>query len=245
MSFLLSQCHIIIEQHFSILVTLFLAGLVGGVTHCAGMCGPFVIAQTKNNNRQDRLFEKLSNGSLLFYHIGRMTTYMMLGAIAAIISRQIIGTSTHKWVSTLLLVTAGMIFILTAFPQRKRFFKTVQTKYSSYIGSSLGKLIGPLLNTPRSLKSYFLGIFLGFLPCGLIFASLMVVSTTGNPYVAAFSMALFTIGTMPSLLLVGFGGSLIYKKWPTAMQIFARGIMVINGVSLFMIARGIIRAPSF
>ncbi|MFN8928129.1 MAG: sulfite exporter TauE/SafE family protein, partial [Rhodospirillales bacterium] len=26
-------------------LTLLLAGLVGGATHCAGMCGPFVLAQ--------------------------------------------------------------------------------------------------------------------------------------------------------------------------------------------------------
>ncbi|MCB2082142.1 MAG: sulfite exporter TauE/SafE family protein, partial [Rickettsiales bacterium] len=45
MQFILGQCHAAITQYPGVVATLFLAGLVGGVTHCAGMCGPFVASQ--------------------------------------------------------------------------------------------------------------------------------------------------------------------------------------------------------
>ncbi|WP_081786513.1 urease accessory protein UreH domain-containing protein [Kordiimonas gwangyangensis] len=54
MEFLLSHCQAVIGDHGGLLLTLFLGGLMGSATHCVGMCGPFVVAQTASLRRHRR-----------------------------------------------------------------------------------------------------------------------------------------------------------------------------------------------
>lgn len=240
MQFILGQCLYAFEQYPSILLTLFLVGLVGGLTHCAGMCGPFVAAQVKCDSGCNSKLEKLSGSALLPYHFGRMTTYMVLGVVAASLSRQIIGTPLQRWVSVTFLCVAGIIFIASALPMVKKFLMKIRFKGFSHMGNFIGTLAKPLSNNSNVAKGYGLGVLLGFLPCGLIFAALMVVATTGNLFTAAFAMALFTLGTFPALFMVGVGSGFAYRKWPHAMQNIARTIMVFNGISLFVLAGNIV-----
>lgn len=239
MQFLLEQCHITVQQHQSVLLTLFLAGLVGGVTHCAGMCGPFVTAQVGhqiNHGAQPEEFARLKGASLLPYHFGRMTTYIILGVIAALLSRQIIGTAVQHWASVIFLSLAGAIFIASALPHAKRLLNGLRLRGVSRFGEILGRLAKPLFSSPTGIQGYGLGLLLGLLPCGLVFAALMVVSATANPYTAAVAMALFTLGTFPSLFLVGLGSQFACRRWPVSMQWLTRGVMVLNGFSLFILA---------
>jgi uncharacterized protein len=41
-----ADCQAVAVEHGDLLASLFLAGLLGSGTHCVGMCGPFVLAQT-------------------------------------------------------------------------------------------------------------------------------------------------------------------------------------------------------
>src|SRR5512144_1227771 len=55
---------------------LFASGLVGGIGHCAGMCGPLVAAFS---------FNRADGGAIrphLLYHLGRVTTYSLAGGAA-------------------------------------------------------------------------------------------------------------------------------------------------------------------
>lgn len=63
---------------------LFLAGLAGGFTHCAGMCAPFVLAQagTAASRGGEGMVARLCGAALLPYHLGRMLGYAPLGALA-------------------------------------------------------------------------------------------------------------------------------------------------------------------
>ena len=229
MSFLLSQCHLAFAHHSSILLTLFLAGLVGGFTHCAGMCGPFVLAQSG----RDEVSFRRESGLLPAYHLGRMTTYMILGAMAALLSKQIMGTPLQQSASFAFLTMAGVIFIASALPNIKS--KLFSLRVGKF-GGMIARASRPFSQQSSHAHRYILGVLLGFLPCGLIFAALMVVATTGNIFTAAFAMALFTLGTVPALLLVGLGGHYALRKWPTQTQYLARMMMITNGLSLFALA---------
>lgn len=241
MQFILGQCHAAITQYPGVVATLFLAGLVGGVTHCAGMCGPFVASQVMSRAEHAPSLGRLRGASLLPYHLGRMTTYMMLGVVAALLSRQIMGTPLQQGVSVVFLSLAGLIFVASALPQVRQWlfrFRSLEfiTGNSSRLGKALGRMAHPFWGNPTGAKGYMLGVLLGFLPCGLVFAALMVVSTTGSPLTAALAMLVFTVGTIPALFLVGLGSECAYRRWPVAMQTVARGVMVLNGFSLFILA---------
>lgn len=229
--FLLGQCHVALTQHHSLLLVLFLAGLVGGLTHCAGMCGPFVAAQVGKAP-----LRRLSGAALLPYHAGRMTTYMALGMAAALLSRQIMGSPLQQWMSVAFLTLAGMMFMASALPQAGQALARFRVPGLHRIGDALGRIARPLFHRPQGMDGYLLGVLLGFLPCGLVFAALMVVATTGNPFTAALAMLLFTLGTVPALVLVGLGSGAACRRWPLAAQRAARGVMALNGLNLFVLA---------
>ena len=66
----------------------FLAGLVGS-PHCVGMCGGFAAAVGRSSSRRAggrpaRLLPVLNaRAGVLLWHLGRLTTYATLGALAA------------------------------------------------------------------------------------------------------------------------------------------------------------------
>src|SRR3954468_3521952 len=71
-----------------LLTGLFAAGLAGSLLHCAPMCGGFVLGQVADRMARlpaCRMCERrrLSAAALLPYHLGRLTTYGLLGALAA------------------------------------------------------------------------------------------------------------------------------------------------------------------
>src|ERR1700761_9099076 len=71
-----------------LLLGLFVAVAAGSVVHCGPMCGVFVLGQMSERMARlppERLCERqrIRNGLLLPYHLGRLTTYAGLGAAAA------------------------------------------------------------------------------------------------------------------------------------------------------------------
>ena len=61
-----------LRSNAPLVLALFMAGLVGSAGHCAGMCGPFVLAQVGARTQLNRL----AGSALLPYHLGRGTTYI-------------------------------------------------------------------------------------------------------------------------------------------------------------------------
>jgi sulfite exporter TauE/SafE len=76
-------------------------------------------------------------------------------------------------------------------------------------------------------------MMMGFMPCGMVLAALMLASTTGSAALAATGMALFALATVPVLQLTGSGLARLGRLRPA----FAgRGMMAANG--LFLCALG-------
>ncbi|MEX0300380.1 MAG: sulfite exporter TauE/SafE family protein [Kordiimonas sp.] len=242
MEHLLWHCQVAIESHGSILLSLFLAGLIGSPSHCVGMCGPFVMAQVANSDaRPQTMFERVKGAALLPYHLGRITTYIALGVIGAVASQYLVGTPVQRGIAFVLLSLAGVLFVANAVPGIKRMLGfNKPTRISGYIGQVIGKLARPFFAGTSSTKRWLLGVVLGFLPCGLVMAAVMAVASTGDPVAAALAMAAFGLGTIPALFLIGNGTEFALKRWPAGMQQIATGMMAINGVSLIVLAGGMV-----
>src|SRR5262249_45358281 len=100
-----------------IIGALALAGLVGGFTHCTGMCGPFVLAQLGRQleavpERRMSEFHRLTGALLLPYHLGRATTYVAIGATAAFVTGSVTGLTTFRWLELVLLLAAALFFLV-------------------------------------------------------------------------------------------------------------------------------------
>ncbi|WP_286829598.1 MULTISPECIES: sulfite exporter TauE/SafE family protein [Kordiimonas] len=243
MELFIQYCQAAITDHGSIMVTLFLGGLLGSLTHCAGMCGPFVLAQIGvDDARSPSKGLKRARGALLLpYHLGRMTTYMILGVLAASLSGYLFEAPAQRAVTVALLCVAAVLFLAAAFPAlNTRIWPPVLGSVLSGLGAAVGRAARPFFEAPSMAHRYALGVILGFLPCGLLAAALMAVASTASPLAAALAMGAFCVGTMPALFLIGSGGQFAVRRWPRHMATAVRGVLVFNSISLFVIASSMV-----
>jgi hypothetical protein len=230
---IIANCISDFTTSYGLLVSLFLAGLIGGFTHCAGMCGPFVLAQTQNDFNLKRLRGIL----LLPYHLGRMMTYIGLAILfSSLINLAFLFSDARALVTALLLMLAGLLFLVSAFPAFGKIFPwVVQLPTKSPFGF-ISNLSGRLVASPGIFQKFILGILLGFMPCGLVISALMAAATATSPLKAGFAMAVFALGTMPALILVGLGGNIFKYKYPRLSLRFSQGAMTLSALWLFVLA---------
>ena len=208
---------------------------VASSLHCVQMCGPIVLsysvalgAGAKNSPPLSLL---LSNH--IAYNAGRIVTYSVLGAVAGLaggtlgLLGRLAGFShTLAIVSGALMIAAGiaMLGIIPARVWGSNLFR---------IPSAFLRRLGRLLSAAGAGNRFLLGLSLGFLPCGLIYAALLKAMATGSPIAGAFSMLAFGVGTSGALLAIGMASSAIrmrVNRWGTqlaAASVTLMGIVLV------------------
>lgn len=208
-----------------------LAGLVGGGTHCVGMCGPFVLAQTAARLESVPAsgmseMHRLAGAALVPYHLGRLTTYTALGVIAGAIGSGIGMVPGLDWISAGWLMVAAAMFLAYALlgsgPFRPR------GEGESRLGRAVGDAARPLFARPTGMRGYALGMMLGFLPCGLLYAALAAAAGAGGPWGGGVAMAFFALGTVPGLFATGLFGHLAAGRWRRLAAVAAPVLMTVN-----------------
>lgn len=228
----LNQCAVVLDRDSGFLVALLSAGLVGGATHCAGMCGPFVLAQV--TAKLERLsiermseFHRLAGAAAVPYHLGRATTYAGIGAAAAAMAGHVGAMPGLRWLSAALLLFAALFFLgyavrgLSAWLPRGG-------GWTRGWGEGVARLARPLFGNPTGWRGYGLGVALGFIPCGLLYGAVAVAAASGSALTGALGMGAFALGTVPSLMAVGLAGHMAGRAWRGAVARVAPVIMVVN-----------------
>ncbi len=222
-----------------LLFGLFAAGAAGSVVHCGPMCGVFVLGQVSERMARlpsGRLCERqrISSGLLLPYHLGRLTTYAGLGALAAS-SAAIFGhLSWFGDLSSVLLTIAALLFLTQALG---RYLPTM-----GELGRPprfWGRLIGIFAwRIPRGsfFGGYLLGMALGFLPCGFLYAALTAAAAAARPVMGAMAMFAFGSGTAPVLMVIGVAGHAAGRRFSHGVMVAAPVVMVLNAVLLLILA---------
>lgn len=234
----LQQCSLDVARDGGLFTSLFMAGLVGGWSHCAGMCGPFVLAQVATRlegvpaSRMTEL-HRLAGAAVLPYHFGRATTYAAIGGVGALLAGGVASLPGLRWISVALLVFAALFFLSYAvgglmrhLPQAQApgFAARAQQRWAEGV-SGFAK---PLFGSPTGWRGYALGLALGFIPCGLLYGAVAVASASGNPVSGALGMAAFAAGTIPSLLTVGLAGHAAGRSFRGVMSRVAPIVMAVN-----------------
>lgn len=237
----LSHCSGVVAEQGGLLTSLFVTGLVGGVSHCIGMCGPFVLSQVgarleKIPAARMREWHRLTGAALLPYQLGRMTTYMLLGAAGATLAGQINSLSGLRWLSAGLLLLAAVLFAGHAIPRLRRLWQPAATVSAPPTGRWINRIAAPLFAAPLGWRGYGLGLVLGFIPCGLLYAALAAAAATGDPVAGAFGMAAFCLGTMPNLFAVGLAGHLAGQRWRGLIAQAAPVLLLLNAGVLAWLA---------
>lgn len=192
---------------FSVPVLLLIAGLVGGVMHCAPMCGALVLGQVGDRLARvpvARLCElqRVRSALLLPYHLGRITTYALLGGLAATAGGWLGDLPWLTHLRPLLLGLAALAFLAVALSG----LGLPPVWRAPHLPVSCHRILMSLALRARALGGFPLGLVLGLIPCGMIYAALAVAGAGQNPLAGAMAMAAFGLGTAPALIGVGLAG---------------------------------------
>lgn len=217
----------------SLPLSLFFAGIAGSLVHCVGMCGPFVLGQVMADAEAVPAgrygeWRRLSGAALVPYHLGRLTTYTALGAIAGAATSIFASSAVFHGLAGALLVLAAALMLAQAFG----FAAGVQ----SPLTAGLARLAGPLAAARSRTARYGLGVVLGFLPCGLLYGALASAAGTATAASGALAMAAFTIGTMPALVAVGWAGAIARRYLKEIARWVAIPLLLANAVVMLALA---------
>lgn len=233
-----AHCAAVASDHGGVLLTALVAGLVGGVTHCIGMCGPFVVAQVTARMEHvptARMGEvtRLRGALLLPYHFGRATTYVLLGILAGLLSDGIAALGQIVWLAPLLLSAAAVFFLIYGL---FGFMPAVARVVGRRFATALSAPLGFLFACPIGWRGYGLGLALGFIPCGLVYGALLLAGGAGGAVAGGMVMGSFALGTVPALVAVGVMGHLAARQLKSLARPVGRGLMVLNAGFLGFLA---------
>ncbi|MCB9979134.1 MAG: sulfite exporter TauE/SafE family protein [Rhodospirillales bacterium] len=218
----------------SVAGAVFMAGLIGGFTHCSLMCGPFVVAQMSRHLETVPVTGmsesiRFKSAILLPYHLGRMTTYALLGGIMG----GIVGGLSIWWktASGLVLLLAGLGMLASVAGIR------IPKKYApSWVLKIQGKVLhfaAPVTLSPFGWRGYILGLVLGLLPCGMVWSALLAAAGTAGALGGALVMACLAAGTVPGLFVAAVAGRSIVARLRIQGALAAR---VLAGVWLCLLS---------
>ncbi|MBE9399681.1 sulfite exporter TauE/SafE family protein [Pontibacterium sp. N1Y112] len=176
------------------LSTAFILGLLGG-THCLGMCGGIAATVSMSAPQGWR-------GSLLLggYNIGRIASYTAAGALIGSLS----WLMRDPQIVIVLRTFAGLMLIAMGLYVAQWWQGLT---YIEKAGGTLWKQVQPLASKLLPVKSLSqavaLGLVWGWLPCGLVYSTLIWSSAAADWTLSAQLMLMFGLGTLPTMLLTG------------------------------------------
>jgi len=209
------------------LIIILTTAFLGSVGHCIGMCGGIVVAYTSSKVDPQSSYIT-QTASHLAYNFGRVTTYVILGAIFGAIGQVIAFTPTTKGV---LFILTGILMILAGLSLvgNIKFLNSAEWSVSKYAWyqNSFKKLI-----SSKSYGSfYLLGMLNGIIPCGLVYSFAIFAASTASPLGGALVMATFGLATIPALFFLGFITKFLQKgNLRGAMMKLAALLVIVYGV---------------
>ncbi|GAA5102083.1 sulfite exporter TauE/SafE family protein [Wohlfahrtiimonas larvae] len=179
-----------------LIITAFLLGLYGS-GHCISMCGP-VVGILGMNTQTHRVT------AAFLYNLGRITTYSLLGIIAAILS---IAMNDLKPIQLILRYLAGilMLFVALQFFGFPKFLAFVEKPLKNFT-KPITKLSQRFFPINTKLRAYCAGMVWGLFPCGMVYAA-FAISLSATSFIQAplimFGFGLGTFAVMVSLSIFG------------------------------------------
>jgi len=198
-------------------ITALLLGLTGSL-HCLGMCSPLVMAVTHHHP-----FLR----SRVLYNIGRVSAYMIFGALAGSVGSMMDFSGAQKIFSLVL----GLILIilgLTGSSQVRIPFLTRRLHQGTlWIKNKFSSLLAVRNNTTMLA----MGFLNGLLPCGLTYLAIAFCFAL-NTLEGVLFMLVFGLATWPVMLGVPSLLSKVIQRLNVSFRVVTGVIMIITGTLL-------------
>ncbi len=182
------------------ILTIITIAFLGSFGHCIGMCGGIVVAysSTKVNSTWNKRKQASSH---ILYSLGRITTYVILGAFFGLIGSVITFNNTAGGI---LLIVTGILMVLVGLSLSGKLKFLTSIEHSVSKSELYQKSFRKLLSSNSLFSFYFLGMLNGLLPCGFVYVFAITAASTANPMWGAFVMLIFGLSTIPAMVSLGF-----------------------------------------
>ena len=195
------------------LIWCMLWGLAMGFSHCIGMCGIFVLGVSgKSIQWKDVLLRQL------MFQSGRLFSFAMIGLLVGYLGSLSRYASHFTAVQAWSGLLTGIILALLAIGQIGLFpsLRLPEPDVMSLGGGWGRKLYARTLRSSQWWQPIALGVFVGFLPCGLTYSAAIVAASTLNAIGGSVVMSVFCLCTMPGLVTLALSQSSLLKLFPQA-----------------------------
>jgi plastocyanin domain-containing protein/sulfite exporter TauE/SafE/copper chaperone CopZ len=200
---------------------LFIVGMLTSI-HCVGMCGGIMLTQSvsKNNNINIEGNHSKNLMPAILYNAGRVTSYTIIGGIVGALGSML---SLSLNVKAGLQVFAGIFMIvmglnMAGFSLFRNF--NIRLPWSSC-------KINKKPKTP-----FVVGMLNGLMPCGPLQTMQLYALGTGSAISGAISMFLFSLGTVPLMLLFGAISGVLSKGYTKQLLKFSGFLVIILGITM-------------
>lgn len=181
---------------------IFLIGFLSSMGHCIGMCGGFVVAYTmKLRDQRNRWFPHL------LYNFGRVLTYSLMGLMFGFAGQTIQMAAGLQQYQSILQLIAGIAMILIGLDMGGWLPGARGFSLPGY--GFFHKIISKRLQGLRKGNLFPLGMAMGLIPCGLVYAAGASAAAAGDAFSGALVMLAFGLGTIPALMAVGLSANAI------------------------------------
>ncbi|GAA3650308.1 sulfite exporter TauE/SafE family protein [Asaccharospora irregularis] len=198
----------ILESNVTYMV-LFIVGLLSSL-HCVGMCGGIMLSQSLSQN---------SIKAPLLYNLGRVISYTILGGVIGALGSVL---SINTGTSIIIYIVAGVFMVIHG---------ANTMGFSVFRGLSFRL---PFLSRCSSSNSkstpFVIGLLNGFMPCGPLQTMQLFALSTGSMTQGALSMFIFSVGTVPLMLIFGSIANSLSKNTSKKLIKFSGALIVVLGL---------------
>lgn len=201
--------------------------------HCVAMCGGIALSQSVKLTTGQR-FRQLQPG--LLYNAGRVVSYTAIGAFVGAlgsaftfspVAKGVIAALAGAFMVVLGLRMLGLIRAESIVPARlRRAFNAVSSRLG--IGDRLQRS-----GFARNGGPFVVGLLNGLMPCGPLQTMQLYALGTGSAAAGALSMFIFSLGTVPLMLLFGLTATLLPRKFVPVMVKASSVLVMFLGVVTF------------
>jgi sulfite exporter TauE/SafE/copper chaperone CopZ len=219
----------------SSLFVVFLIGLTAGVSTCMALVGGLVLgaaAKYNESHQEATVIQKFRPH--LFFNIGRITSYFILGGVIGYLGSFFRLSGTF---SGFMAIIVGLVMFVLGI-QLLGLFPRFSASITLPEGLARILRLDDKKDKEYSHKNAFvLGTLTFFLPCGFTQAMQVFAIQSGNFVTGALVMGVFALGTAPGLLGIG-GITSIIRKGSFANVFFKFIGVVLIAFAVFNLSNG-------
>lgn len=203
---------------------LFVIGLLTSI-HCVAMCGGIALSQSVNLTTGER-FRQMRPG--LLYNAGRIVSYTAIGALVGALG----STFNFSPVSKGVIAALAGVFMLALGLKMLGVIRSLPPAFS-IVPAPLRNLNSAISSSMQKGGPFAVGLLNGLMPCGPLQTMQLYALGTGSALAGALSMFIFSLGTVPLMLVFGLTATLLPRKFvPVMVKASAVLVMFLGVVTL-------------